>query len=125
MSSSDSLRAAQLIRGTNTTNIEAGIKQLNNLVKSAYPLDFDEVNYNLGLGYFRLGDVEELKSLASENPGNARLSRMVYYLESGQTPSGLNEPVLPKYERKKVYIIRNCGLLLAGGTLLSAFCLLN
>lgn len=125
MNQNKSLQAAKLIRGNSSTNVQNGIKLYNELIDSAFPLDFEETNYNMGLGYYRLGDVEELKFLRTQNPNNARLTRLFYYLENDEIPNGQNGLIMSKHNRNQTFIVRNCGLLLAGGTLLAAFCLLD
>lgn len=126
MSASDNtIKAAKLIRGSNTLNIQNGIQLFNEILNSAFPVDYDEVNYNLGLGYYRLGDVDELRRLRIKNPNNGRIMRLFYYLENDERPDGSTDTIIRKEDKNRTFIIRNCGLLLAGGTLVAAICLLN
>lgn len=126
MSTTDNtIKAAKLIRGSNTINIQNGIQLFNEILNSAFPVDYDEVNYNLGLGYYRLGDIDELKRLRIKNPSNTRIMRLFYYLENDEKPDGSIETIIKKEDKNRTFIVRNCGLLLAGGTLVAALCLLN
>lgn len=124
-SQGDTIKAAKLIRGTTTSNIQNGIQLFNEILNNAYPVDYDEVYYNIGLGYYRLGDIDELKTLRTNNPNNTRIVRLFYYLNNDEKPQGATGPIMKKHDRNQTFIVRNCGLLLAGGTLLAAACLLN
>lgn len=124
-SSENTVKAAKLIRGPTTGNIESGIQLFNDILNSAYPVDYDEIYYNIGLGYYRLGDIDELKTLRNNNPNNTRIVRLFYYLDNDEKPQNAMSPIIKKHDRNQTFIVRNCGLLLAGGTLLAAVCLLN
>lgn len=125
MSALNTIKAAKLIRGPNIGNIENGIKEYYNILNSGYPVDYDEVYYNIGLGYYRLGDVDELQNLRSRNPTNTRINRMFFYLENDEKPGNSSQTIPYKKDRERKFIVRNCGLLLAGGTLIAVFCLLK
>lgn len=125
MSSLDTIKASKLIRSPTTSNIQNGINLFKDILKSGYAVDYDEVNYNMALGFYRLGDIDELRNLRLHNPNNSRVRRLFYYLDNDEKPQGSTEKIINKYDKNRNFVVRNCGMLLAGGTLLAAICLLN
>lgn len=117
----DIVNASRLIRQQPMNNVQKGIEILEDVVGSSYPVDYDEVYYNLALGYYRLGDVNKLNDLRLQNHTNSRIARMYYYLNNTDS-SDINksyELITKTSYRKKVSLVRQCGLLLLAGTILT------
>lgn len=117
----DIVNASRLIRQQPMNNVQKGIEILEDVVGSSYPVDYDEVYYNLALGYYRLGDVNKLNGLRLQNHTNSRIARMYYYLNNTDS-SDINksyELITKTSYRKKVSLVRQCGLLLLAGTILT------
>lgn len=126
LQSYDTLNATRLIRQQPIISIQKGIDTLEDIVSGDFPVDYDEVYYNLSLGYYRLGDVEKLNTLRLQNPTNSRIARMYYYLNNTDS-SDINkshEIITKKESRTKVGLVRQCGLLLLAGTILTSTCLM-